>query len=69
MRNDTTTKITIEMSHVDNSFLFMKFLNELKKRGGRGGDLNITIEDDSGDPVEFFLGHDVNFSVDKEYVQ
>ncbi len=69
MRNDTTTKITIEMKHVDNSFLFMKFLNELQARAGMGGDLNITIEDDLGDSAEFFLGHDVDFSVDEEYVK
>ena len=66
MKNNTKTKITIEMNHVDNSFLFMKFLNLLKEKGGEGGDLNVAIESDNLSE-EFFLGHDVNFSVERTF--
>lgn len=66
MRNDTKSTLTISMNHLDNNNLMRKFMRELKIRAGYGGDLNVTIECDSGCPEIFFLGHDVLFNLEED---
>ena len=64
MRNDTKSKISLSMRHIDNDNLMRKFLNALRCKAYEGGDLNVTIECESGKPRTFFLGHDVIFQLD-----
>lgn len=61
MKNNTPSLNEIHMNHVDNSYLMAKFLEALQIKGSQGGDLNVTIECDSGKPTSHFLGHDVDF--------
>jgi hypothetical protein len=59
MKNNTKTKITITMNHVDNSHRLYKFLKDALERAGQGGDFDMSYSDKE----KRFIGHDVEADI------